>query len=152
MSKEEAFEEIVRLANLTDSDIGTSEENVKVKFLLPMLKALGHIDRFIDCEHTISGKRIDVFLKDLPKRCTVFFDTKKYGENHYQHLGQLEGYARNTGALIAGITNGQKLDLFCPRGGCTFVESLLYSFDRKELMNKEVFENINSQSHAGNRL
>lgn len=100
-------EGLKELAQLQASDIGFSEENVKQKFLVPLLDALGHQRRDLDFERSAHGKRYDVFIKGLKNDCKVIVDTKCYAEDLNQHLTQIGTYATLEGALITVLTSGE---------------------------------------------
>lgn len=121
------------LAELQASDIGISEKNVKQKFLVPLLEALGHQRRDLDFERSAHGKRYDVFIKGLKNDCKVIVDTKRYGEDLNQPLTQIGTYATMEGALITVITNGVEMRLYSPLRGIAFDRSLLRSIKREDL-------------------
>ena len=120
------------LAQLQPADIGRSEEDVKQKFLVPLLEALGHEKRNLDFERTGRAGRPDVVIRGSG----VVVDTKAYGENLDQHLVQLGNYAVHNGALIAVITNGEEVRLYSPLRGISFERSLLYSVRREDMGSK----------------
>lgn len=127
------IETLKELAQAQASDIGISEENVKQKFLVPLLEALGHQRRDLDFERSAYGKRYDVFIKGLKNDCKVIVDTKRYAEDLNQHLTQIGTYATLEGALITVITNGVEIRLYSPLRGIAFERSLLHSIRREDL-------------------
>jgi hypothetical protein len=54
------IQELARLAQLSTRDIGPSEEDLKLKFLVPLLEALGHERGTLDFERTGKAGRPDV--------------------------------------------------------------------------------------------
>ena len=60
-------ERLKALAALQPEDIRGSEENLKQKFLVPLLEALKHEKRYLDFERPVHGGRLDVFVTGLPK-------------------------------------------------------------------------------------
>jgi len=140
MDKQKACEKISELASMDASKIFKTEDDVKNKFLVRLLEALGHPDEFINLQYSIQGKLIDVFIGGLPKRSTVFFETKKFGEDLNKHIGRLKMYADLVGALIACITNAEDLHIYCPGRGCKFHESLMYKLKRKDFSKENILE------------
>ncbi|MBM4039113.1 MAG: hypothetical protein FJ290_11435 [Planctomycetes bacterium] len=80
---------LATLAALTDEQLGISEEDVKIRFAVPLLEALGHTRlRF---EH--KGK--DILLRDgLPRGSTVVVETKRPDAALDAHLAQLDTHER----------------------------------------------------------
>ncbi len=73
------------LAALSDDDLGVTEEDVKIRFAVPLLEALGHTR--LAFEH--KGK--DILLRDgLPRGSTVVVETKRPDAALDAHLAQLE--------------------------------------------------------------
>lgn len=133
------------LAQLQLADIGRSEEDVKQKFLVPLLEALGHEKWDLVFERTTRAGRPDVVIRGLG----VVIETKAYGDNLGQHLVQLGNYAVHDGALIAVITNGEEVRLYSPLRGISFERSLLYSIRREDVgseMGIEVLGNLLSRT------
>jgi hypothetical protein len=131
---EEHIREIKRIAGLTREEIGKSEENVKQKIVVPLLDCLGHHRDQLDFEYGSSGKRIDIFIKGLPRTSKVLIDTKNYDEPLDNHLDQIGLYAYQEGALLALIINGDEIRVYNPSfRGFSFRESLLYAIERKAL-------------------
>jgi hypothetical protein len=133
MIGEENGERMRSLAQLSRDEIGLSEENVKQKIVVPMLEALGHDRKHLDFEFSSKGKRIDIFIKGLPRDCKVVLDTKNYEEDLESHIDQIGTYAFQEGALVAVIVNGEELRMYSPMRGYAFRDSLLYSIPRRTL-------------------
>ena len=121
------------LARLSQSEIGASEENVKQKFLVPLLEGLGHERTDLDFERSSMGRRLDVFIQHLPSDCKVIIDTKRYGEDLNRHLGQIGNYLTQEGALIAVITNGVEIRIYSPLRGIAFERCLLHALRRENV-------------------
>jgi hypothetical protein len=129
-------EKIKRISELTREEIGRSEENVKQKIVVPLLESLGHHRNQLDFEYRTGGKRIDIFIKDLPIDCKIIIDTKNYDEDLSNHLEQIGLYAFREGAILALLINGEEIRIYDPFfRGFSFKDSLIYSFKRKELSN-----------------
>ncbi len=127
------LEKVRALAHLKQSDIGQSEENVKQKFLVPLLEVLGHDKNHLDFERTTPAGRPDVIIERVRNDCKVIVDTKSYGENLDRHLVQIGSYAVQAGALITVITNGEEVRLYSPLRGVSFERSLLFAINRENL-------------------
>lgn len=126
------------ISKLTHYEIGTSEENVKQKIVVPLLEILGHSRNDLDFEYGSQGKRIDIFIKGLPVDCKIVIDTKKYNENLSNHLEQIGLYAFQEGALLALIINGEELRIYDPFfRGYSIKDSLLFSIKRVDLASNE---------------
>lgn len=82
-------EKLKQIVELTRDEIGRSEENVKQKIVVPLLESFDHYRNQLDFEYGTGGKRIDIFVKDLPKDCKVIIDTKNYDEDLSNHLEQI---------------------------------------------------------------
>lgn len=130
-------EDLERIAELTREQVGRSEENVKQKIVVPLLECFGHHRNQLDFEYTTGRKRVDIFIKDLPKDCKVIIDTKNYDEDLSDHLEQIGSYAHQEGAILALIINGEEIRIYDPffSGGRSFCDRLLYSLKRTELTN-----------------
>ncbi len=129
-------EGLKRIAELTREQVGRSEENVKQKIVVPLLECLDHHRNQLDFEYGSGGKRIDIFVKDIPKDCKVIIDTKNYDEDLSNHLEQIGLYAFQEGAILALIINGEEIRIYDPSfKGRSFEDSLLYSLKRTELTN-----------------
>ncbi len=133
-------EKLKQIAELTRNDVGRSEENVKQKIVVPLLECLGHNRNQLDFEYGSSGKRIDIFIKDIPKDCKVIIDTKNYDEDLGNHLEQIGLYAFQERAKLALIINGEEIRIYCPffKEADSFKDTLLYSIKRIELTKDSV--------------
>lgn len=81
-----------------------SEENIKIKLVIPLLQCLGHDLGHLEFEY--GSKPIDIFIKDLPLDSRVFIETKGYGKKPTKYiLKQIRSYAREVGALLAILLN-----------------------------------------------
>ncbi len=132
--KEDLINGIYKISDLTFKEVGSSEENVKQKIIVPLLECLGHNRNNLDFEYRSESKLIDIFIKGLPRDCKVIKDTKKYNENLDKHLDQIGFYSYKIGALLAIIANGEEIRIYSPSfKGYSFEDSLLYSIKRKKL-------------------
>ncbi len=80
---------IERIAQLRESDIGPTEENVKQKVIVPILELLGHRREDLEFEYrTRKGSKLDIYIKNVPPDCRVIIDTKRYSENLNNHIAR----------------------------------------------------------------
>lgn len=145
---------LLKLVELSREEIGNSEENVKQKFVVPLMEIFGHNRNVLDFEYASKGKRIDIYIKGLPHDCKVVIDTKSYEEDLENHIEQIATYAIQEGALIALIANGEEIRAYSPMRGYSFRDSLLYCFKRKELSeeeNQNVLEKFIGRNNLSNR-
>jgi len=131
---------IERIAKLKQSEIGSTEENVKQRVIVPILEILGHKRENLEFEYrTRSGGRIDIFIKNVPSDCKVIIDTKNYDVNLMDHIEQIKEYTFDEGALITVIANGTEIRIYSPLRGVAFERSLLYSVKRQDLGKESVW-------------
>ncbi len=138
---DEIRKKVQSLAHLTGEDIGTSEESVKINFIVPLLEYLGHSR--MDFEH----KYKDIFIKKgLPRTTTVIVETKSYDKNLTSELGQLERYCHEERPLIGIISNGTEIIVFSYswRFRSSFNKQLIYRISRKELENNNIIKILES--------
>jgi methylase of polypeptide subunit release factors len=104
------------------------EENIKVKVVLPVLRALGWKEDDMDFEHHVGNKRADIALMvgRLPK---VIVETKSHEKSLDAYKTQTLGYAQKKGITWALLTNGNDWQLYR-----SFIE------DVEDRRNRPVFE------------
>ena len=146
MELDDLKERLKHIAELKREEVGKSEENVKQKIVVPLLECLGHHRTLLDFEYGTGGRRIDIFIKDLPKDCKVVIDTKNYDEDLDNHLQQIGLYAFQERAILALIVNGEEIRIYDPffKGGYSFKDCLLYSIKRIELATEKSIEIISN--------
>ncbi len=133
------MKELIKFADLTRSQIGDSEEDVKINFIVPLLEALGH-DR-LNFEH----KYKDIFIrKGLPKTSAVIVETKKYGKLLDPEIAQLERYCKEERPLLGLITNGDELRIYSHgwRRPTHFTDKIIYSIKRTDLKDQKTCKRI----------
>lgn len=134
-------DELERIAQLKENDVGFKEENVKFKVIIPLLELLGHKKESLDLEYgTREGKEIDIFIKGLPRDCKVLIDTKNYTEDLGDHVDQIKKYTFSEAALIAVIANGIEIRIYSPLRGVEFEKSVLYSIKREDIIKDSVWQ------------
>jgi len=124
------FEKLARLAVVSDKEIGSSEEEVKVNFAVPLLEALGHL------RLQLEYKQKDIVVRaGKPRQRTVIVETKRAGEPLDRHLAQLERYAKEESCFLAVLTNGDEIRLYAPPwpGVTSFEEALVWEIGREDL-------------------
>lgn len=138
-------EELERIAQLRENEVGFKEENVKFKVIIPLLELLGHKKESLDLEYgTREGKEIDIFIKGLPRDCKLLIDTKNYTEDLGDHIDQIKKYTFSEAALIAVIANGADIRIYSPLRGVEFERSLLYSIKRENIVEDSVWQILSS--------
>lgn len=142
---------IERIARLTQSEIGPTEENVKQKVIVPLLELLGHRREDLEFEYrTRRGGKIDIFIKNVPPDCKVIIDTKNYNENLNDYVEQIKEYTFDEAALLAVIANGIDIRIYSPLRGVAFERSLLYSCKRQDLGKESVWNILSDLLHNDN--
>lgn len=127
----ECFEKIV---NLSVNDIGSTEENVKNNVVVTLLECLGHKGQ-LDFERQTHSGKIDIFLKNLPRKCSVIIEVKNLDIDLWNSIPQLERYIRETGAALGVLTNGDEILIFDPSWrGRVFNRQLIFRIQRKNLI------------------
>jgi len=131
---EEYREKIGRLANLTKEDIGKSEEDVKINFIVPLFEALGH--ERLKFEH----KRKDALVEKLDPLCKLVVEAKNYNKNLDGELQQLERYCHEERSLLGIIANGSEIRIFSHswRFRLTFQKTLIYHINRKDFNEESI--------------
>ena len=76
---------VERICKLRERDIGSTEENVKQKVIVPLLESLGHRREDLEFEYrTRTGGKIDILIQNVPADCKIIIDTKNYHEDLFQ--------------------------------------------------------------------
>lgn len=142
-------EDIERIAKLSEADIGPTEENVKQKWVVPLLNLLGHRTDRLEFEHrTRTGEgKLDILIKDVPNDCRAIIDTKNYNENLDDHIDQIKEYSWHENPLLTVIANGTELRVYSLLRGVEFERSLLYSFRRQDLVDQSVWQRLSDLLH-----
>ena len=135
---------IEALADLTEDEIGGSEEGVKMNFIVRLLECLGHSG--IDFEHRYK----DILIKrGLPQTGTVIVETKSYDKDLIKNLDQLQRYCHEEQPLMGIIANGTEIMIFSYFWRYRpFNERLVYRISRKELRDdniRKILESILSR-------
>jgi hypothetical protein len=147
----ETKQAVGRIVNLSERDIGPTEENVKQKVIVPLLELLGHQRENLEFEYrTRKGGKLDIFIKNVPPDCKVIIDTKNYSENLNDHIEQIKEYTFDEASLLTVIANGTEIRIYSPLRGVAFERSLLYSFKRRDLLKESVWKTLSDLLHNDN--
>ena len=143
---EENKEKIRKLANLTKEELGKSEEDVKINFIVPLFEAFGH--ERLKFEHRWK----DALVENLDPSCKLVIETKNYDKDLDRELPQLDRYCHEERPLLGIIANGREIKIFSCfwRYRPTFQETLIYDINRESLKDESVIitiENILSISN-----
>ncbi len=142
------IKQIEKIAKFKENDIGTTEENLKTRIIIPLLKQLGYNEEDLETEYrTKSGGRIDIFIKNVPRDCKIIIDTKNYNENLNECVEQIKQYTFDEAALIAILANGTEIRIYSPLRGVSFERSLLYLIKREELIKENVWGTLSNILH-----
>ena len=135
---EENREKIRRLANLTKEEIGNSEEDVKINFIVPLFEAFGH--ERLKFEHRWK----DALVEEIDPLCKLIIETKNYDKDLNKELQQLERYCHEERPLLGIIANGREVRIFSYfwRFRPTFTKTLIYCINRKDLNNENLIQKI----------
>src|SRR3989344_692666 len=136
---------IEKIAKFKETDIGPTEENLKTRIVIPLLKQLGYNEEDLETEYrTKRGGRIDIFIKNVPRDCKIIIDTKNYNENLNEYVEQIKEYTFDEAALIAILANGTEIRIYSPLRGVAFERSLLYLIKREELIKEDVWNTLSN--------
>lgn len=98
----------LKIASYSAKEVGWTEEDVKVRVIVPLLECLGHDRTQLDFERY----GIDIFIKDLPSDSRVILEIKRPRLNLDKHIGYLKRQAEKADALLAVITNGAEMRIY----------------------------------------
>jgi predicted type IV restriction endonuclease len=146
VSIDEAFR---KLAELPASGLG-SEEDVKIKIVLPMLRALGYDDADFNYEARTGRGYVDVVVERFPVGIVV--ETKAPRTRLDNHLEQLESYlfrkhSHDRTATLAILTDGDSFRVYgvteAFRSGA-LAKYQIASFKRSEIGNPDVKDRLSA--------
>ena len=135
---DEVRRRMAALGTLSRDDIGVTEENVKINFVVRLLECLGH-DR-LDFEYRYT----DIILqKNLPQSARVIIETKSYDKNLLQELPQLERYCHEVQPLLGILANGTQILIFSYFWRYRpYFERMIYCISREELTNDSTIDTL----------
>jgi hypothetical protein len=108
----EAANALKHIAEMPSSDL-ESEEDVKIKIVLPILRSLGYVDGDFKYEGRTGRGYVDVVVEHYPSGIVV--ETKARRTKLDNHKEQLETYVFNKHGLnrvtVAILTDGEKFNV-----------------------------------------
>lgn len=109
-----------------------NEEELKIKFLLPLIEALGH--RRINLE----SKYMDITIEDLDSGYSLLFEAKHHTKKLENHIDQLKKYWDTKRHTLAILCNGKEMWIFHPFWirKRSFNDTLLFKIAQKDLPKK----------------
>jgi len=137
------IEELTRIAKLSKTEIGENENNVKYKFIIPLLECFGY-STVMDFEHPTQGNRIDIYIGGNHSSSGIVVEAKSYNKNLDDYISQLKSYSDDKRPLLAIISNGEEIRFYSYfwRGTPNFSETLLYSIKRVDLNNDDIIRRL----------
>jgi hypothetical protein len=112
-SPEQEVEALKRVADLPSTGL-VSEEDVKSRVILPMLRALGYDDSDFNYEQHVGKGYVDVVAEHFPSGIVV--EAKAPGKHLDQYKEQLESYVfqknRQDRTTLAILTDGERFNLY----------------------------------------
>lgn len=91
---------------------GASEENVKIKIVVPLLNLLGYsTEEDMDFEHHVQNKRVDIALL-FDSKPKLLVETKDLDEQLDNHVNQGLDYAFTKGIEWVILTNGIEIRIY----------------------------------------
>src|SRR5271167_4915138 len=128
------------IIEMSSRDLG-SEEDVKIKVVLPILRALGYDDSDFKYEGRTGRGYVDVVVEHYPAGIVV--ESKAPGKKLDNYREQLETYVlhkqRRNRVTIAILTNGEKFIIYGVTEafykGDSLEDHRVLSFTRSDLVN-----------------
>lgn len=133
------MENLKKLSELTEKQIGHSEEDVKINFIVPFLEAFGH--HRLNYEHKFK----DIIIRhEKTNLVLVIIETKKYHKPLDPELGQLERYCNEDRPLLGIISNGNEIRIYSPdwKRQKLFSEKAIYIFKRENLADENLLKRL----------
>lgn len=131
---------IVTLSSYTKDEIGQTEENVKINFIVPLLEAFGHT------RYEFEYKYKDIIIqKGIHKNSKVIVEAKSYDKKLEGELNQLKRYCDEERPLLGIIANGLELRIyshFWRRS--SFEDTLLYLIVREQLADNSIIARLDN--------
>ena len=123
-----------------------TEENVKIRIVLEILKKLGYSGNDLLMEHSFGTDRPDIIINGV---MPIIIEVKGSNENINNHITQIERYSYNFRSFISILTNGAVFYIFNPFWKRkSFFDTLIYSFKLSDINSKrtkEILVNILSK-------
>ncbi len=126
-----------------------SEEDVKNKIVLPMLRALGYSDADFNYERRTGRGYVDIVVEHYPTGIVV--ETKVPRKRLENHIDQLESYVfqkhGRDRATLALLTDGEFFQVFGVTSALyrgTLADHLLHTFRRSQLADPTIVSKLGS--------
>jgi len=118
-----------------------SEENIKIKFVIPLLQTLGW-QILEDMDFESLGIDIVLHFQDKP---SIIVETKSWGEAITNHLDQCLEYSFKIGTPWLMISSGRETAIYCILTDIHNLRNLkpLIRFSYNELINSNGYDNLN---------
>ncbi len=101
------------------------EENVKIKQVLPLMKALGYTnDDEYDFEHNVNNRRADIGVL-IDENLTTIVEVKDAAEDLDNHINQAIDYGSAKQLEFVALTNGKEFRVYA-----TFAKGVVNAKDR----------------------
>ncbi|MBS7631645.1 hypothetical protein KEJ47_08805 [Candidatus Bathyarchaeota archaeon] len=98
-----------KIASLSIREIGRTEEDVKIRVVVPILECLGHKRTQLDFERD----GIDIFIREgIPADSRVIVETKRYKVNLEKYVVTLKRQSERMNALLSVISNGAEMRIY----------------------------------------
>lgn len=140
---EDKFDEIFKIfKELSHLPIrGWNEENVKMRIVIPFLKALGYSDQKLDLEYHYGTDRPDIIVNDPSFPLVV--EVKGTNVNLNRHITQIERYSYAFSSYLAILTNGNRFYIFSPFWRRrAFEDKIILSFTLEDLDKQSLAEKL----------
>lgn len=122
---------IEKLSSFSVKEECKSEEDVKIKFILPLLEAFGH-DRY-----NMEVRGMDIVVKNPNSRCSLIIEAKHHSKNLSYFVNQLKKYWDEQRSTIAILSNGIELWIYHPSWPeRKFEDSIIMKIKKEDLINK----------------
>ncbi|MCX6237410.1 MAG: hypothetical protein NTY07_07620 [Bacteroidia bacterium] len=143
------LEKLKKLSNIDLQAECKNEEEVKIKFILPLIDLLGH-ERY-----NLESKNMDITVKHSNSKYSLLFEAKHHTKKLEDHVAQLKRYwdgddGRQTLAILC---NGKELWIFHPFWIMKdkFRDTLICVIKQNELLDKaDILKNILSHDALAN--
>lgn len=134
---EENREKLRGIADLSKEEIGRSEEDVKIIFIVPLFEAFGH--ERLKFEHRWK----DAIVEKFDQSCEIVIETKNYDKDLDADIQQLKMYCDEERPLLGIIANGTQIRIFSPFWrGRKFGETLIYYINREDLKHESIIQTL----------
>ena len=122
---------LMELANLDIESICRSEEDIKLKFIVPLLEALGH-ERIM-----FEVKGADIIVKNSINSYIMLVEAKHWRRNLIDYIPQLARYSKKHNPILAVLCNGKEILIFHPSWfRRKFKDTILFRIRKSDIYKK----------------